>query len=83
MSFLTKMVDKCLPEKAKTSLVKHKVQKETKKYINEKLGLEGQLDQHVEALTDKVIDTAGVSNVLKAKDIYDKLSKLKKDNGSS
>lgn len=82
MSFLTKMVDKCLPEKAKTSLVKHKVQKEAKKYVNEKLGLEGQLDKHVEALADKVIDTAGVSNVLKAKDIYDKLSKLKTDKKS-
>lgn len=69
MSFLTRAIDKLLPEKAKEKVIKNEV----KKQVNAKLGLEGELDKHVDALSEKVIDKVGASNILKAKDMYDKL----------
>ncbi len=69
MSFLTRTIDKLLPETAKEKVIKNEV----KKQVNAKLGLEGELDKHVDALSEKVIDKVGASNILKAKDMYDKL----------
>lgn len=69
MSFLTRAMNKLLPETAKEKVIKHEV----KKQVNAKLGLDGELDKHVDALAEKVIDKVGASNILKAKDMYDKL----------
>lgn len=69
MSFLTRTIDKLLPETAKEKVIKHEV----KKKVNATLGLEGELDKHVDALAEKVFDKVRATDLLKAKDMYDKL----------
>ena len=75
MSFLTKMRDALLPEETKEKIIKHQV----KKQINNKLGLNGALDTHVDKLAEKVFEKVDASTVFKAKDMFDKLKAAPKD----
>lgn len=58
-------------DKGKKSIIKHKV----KSAVNEKLGLDGQHDEFIGDMSDKVIDKIGVDNIIKAKKALDKLKK--------
>ncbi|EPD3253335.1 hypothetical protein PE051_19850 [Enterobacter asburiae] len=69
MSFLTDIRDKLLPETVKEKIIKHEV----KKMVNDKLKLDGELDKHIDAFADKVMDKVDPSTIFKAKDMYDKL----------
>lgn len=73
MSFLTRMANKLLPDTAKETIIKHEV----KKLVNEKLKLDGELDKHVDELTEKVMGKVDASTIFEAKDIYDKLKAAK------
>lgn len=53
------------------AVAKHKV----RNVVNEKLNLNGQHDEKIDELTEKVIDKIGVDNILKAKKINDILKK--------
>lgn len=70
MGFLTKVFGKVLPEPAQKKVIKHEV----KKLVNDKLGLDGELNPQVDELADKVIEKVGISNILKIKEAYDKLN---------
>lgn len=73
MSFLTRRLNELLPNTAKEKIIKHEV----KKLVNDKLKLDGELDKHVDALAQKVMDKVDASTIFEAKDIYDKLKKAK------
>lgn len=73
MSFLSRKLNVLLPDAMKEKIVKH----EAKKLVNGKLKLDGQLDKHVDALAEKVMDKIDASAIFDAKDIYDKFKATK------
>ncbi len=68
MNFLKKIKDK-----AQDKTVKEVAKYQTRKVVNDKLGLNGEYDENINALTEKAVDKVGTKNILKAKKIYDTL----------
>ncbi len=57
----------------KKTVIKAKV----KGMLNEKFELNGEYDDRVDQVADKVIDKIGVENIINAKKIFDKLANKK------
>jgi hypothetical protein len=62
-------------KKIKEVGVKQVAKKKVKDAVNSKFNLDGQYDDKIDDITNKTIDVVGVDNILKAKKLYDKVSK--------